>query len=100
MKTLGRSHRGYVEGKGELLPRPISLSQTLNNCLKKVDIAISLPNNRDFALCTIFATSFLAALKICLLTVVAVLTHCLPANVLVYINKLVIHNTAILVHIN
>ncbi|WP_419629647.1 hypothetical protein, partial [Thiolapillus sp.] len=85
MKTLGRSCRGYVEGKGELLLRPISLSQTLNNCLEEVDIAISLPKNRDFALCTIFATSLLAALKICLFTVVAVLTHCLSAQRLCFL---------------
>ena len=55
MKTLGRSYTGYVEGKGELLLWPISLSQALNNCLEEVDIAISLSKSRDFALCTIFA---------------------------------------------
>ena len=70
---------GYKEGKGELLFRPISLPQTLNNCLEEVAFAISLPRNRDFALWTIFATSLLAALKICLLIVFAALTHCLSA---------------------
>ena len=80
LKTLGRSWRGYAEGKGELLLRPISLSQTLNKCLEELDMAISLPKNRNFALCAIFATSRFAALKICLFTVVAVLTHCFSAQ--------------------
>ena len=33
---------GVRGGKGELLLRPFSLSQTLNNCLEEVDLAISL----------------------------------------------------------
>ena len=61
-----------MESKEELLVWTISLLQTLNYCLEEVAIRISVPKNRDFALCTIFATSLLAALKVCFFTVVAV----------------------------
>ena len=64
---------------------PNQLIADIKHCLERVDVAISLPKNRDFALYTIFATSLLAALKICLFTVVAVLTHCLSAQRLCFL---------------